>query len=515
MMLARRAWPRAVIAGALIALSMTPWGWWPLAWLGIALWDRLLVERSGRGRWWLSWLVGAVWFLASSMWMLWLTVIGWIALSVLNGAFVALCGLLAGRARRVALPAAVVAVEWLRWHVPFGGDPLSSLALGQIGGPFGGTARVIGALGLCGLTVVVGQLAGALRATLRPWATGCWRDTSPALLSGPALIITLLVFASLAPRGHTMGSIRVALVQGGGPQGTRAVLGGDEERRKVFDRHMRTSGEIDPGSVDLVVWPENTTNLNGAFETSVQRRALTALAARLGSAISVGIVEDEHDTGAPVGAGTVPRFRNAQVVIGVDGQTVARYDKVKRVPFGEYVPLRSLLDVVGVSFDLVPQDALVGSGPPVLDTAFGSIGVAISWEDFFPDLARSAVNNGAALLLNPTNGASYETTIVQSQQLASSRLRAIESGRWVAQVAPTGFTAFVGPDGGVHDRTEVGEAVVIHRTVALRRGKTIYGRIGDRVLALVASAVLVLATRRPARTDQRSRGQHKRRTTGR
>jgi apolipoprotein N-acyltransferase len=449
----------------------------------------------------LSALLGVTWFAISSVWMLWLTVIGWIALCALNGAFLALCGVLAGRARRISLPAAMVTLEWVRWHVPFGGDPFSSLALGQVGGPLVGAARLIGALGLCGLTVVAGQALGDVPAAARRWVTGCWRQTPQALVGGATVVAVVIVLASLAPRGHNAGSMRVALVQGGGPQGTRAVLGGDEERRKVFDRHMRASGEIEPGSVDLVVWPENTTNVNGAFETSIRRRAVAALAARLGSAVSVGIVEDEHDIGSAAPEHGPRRFRNAQVVIDTDGRTVARYDKVKRVPFGEFVPLRSVLNALGISTELVPQDALVGSGPAVLETAFGPIGVAISWEEFFPDLTRSAVGNGAVLLLNPTNGASYDTTIVQAQQLASSRLRAIESGRWLAQVAPTGFSAFVDPAGGVHDRTAVGEAAVVRRTVELRGGKTIYGRIGDRLVALAAAALLVVASGRKDRGD--------------
>ena len=71
----------------------------------------------------------------------------------------------------------------------------------------------------------------------------------------------------------------------------------------------------------------------------------------------------------------------------------------------------------------------------------------ISWEIFFPDRTREGVEDGARLVLNPTNGASFTGTIVQTQQVASSQMRAIESGRWVGQVAPTGFTAVIDDDG--------------------------------------------------------------------
>ena len=82
---------------------------------------------------------------------------------------------------------------------------------------------------------------------------------------------------------------------------------------------------------------------------------------------------------------------------------------------------------------------------------------------FFGGRARDGVRDGAGVVVNPTNGASYSGTIVQTQQIASSRLRALETGRWVVQAAPTGFSAFVSPDGDVIERTAVGERAVIRR----------------------------------------------------
>ena len=98
----------------------------------------------------------------------------------------------------------------------------------------------------------------------------------------------------------------------------------------------------------------------------------------------------------------------------------------------------------------------------------------ISWEVFFGGRARDAVEHGGEVILNPTNGASYTGTIVQTQQVASSRLRAIETGRWVVQAAPTGFSEFVTPDGTVIDRTAVSEQAVIRHVVELRDGRTWY-----------------------------------------
>jgi apolipoprotein N-acyltransferase len=121
----------------------------------------------------------------------------------------------------------------------------------------------------------------------------------------------------------------------------------------------------------------------------------------------------------------------------------------------------------------------------------GRVAVPISWEIFFPDRTREGVEAGARVVLNPTNGASFTGTIVQTQQVASSQMRAIETGRWVAQVAPTGFTAVIDESGTVLERSRISERRVVQRSVELREGLTIYTRVGN--LPGVAAALLLVA----------------------
>ena len=109
----------------------------------------------------------------------------------------------------------------------------------------------------------------------------------------------------------------------------------------------------------------------------------------------------------------------------------------------------------------------------MLDTAGAGrpLGVVISWEVFFPDRARDAIGHGGEVLLNPTNGSSFTGTQVQGQQVASSRLRAIETGRWVLQAAPTGFSAIVSPGGDVLHRTGISEQGVLQGVIERRTGR--------------------------------------------
>jgi apolipoprotein N-acyltransferase len=158
--------------------------------------------------------------------------------------------------------------------------------------------------------------------------------------------------------------------------------------------------------------------------------------------------------------------------------------------------MRSFLKSLGAPVDQVPRDALAGTGRAILDvpTSTGSerIGVVISWEVFFGGRAREGVKDGAGFIINPTNGSSYTWTVLQSQQVASSKLRAIETGRWVVQVSPTGFSAFVDPEGHVYERTGVSEQRVISSSISVRTGETLYVALGDKPwVALIALVFLV------------------------
>jgi apolipoprotein N-acyltransferase len=208
----------------------------------------------------------------------------------------------------------------------------------------------------------------------------------------------------------------------------------------------------------------------------------------------VGVTEDDGPE----------HFKNAQIVVLPDGSLGGRYDKVRIVPFGEWLPLRSIIELVpGQRTDDVSRDAIAGDGPAVLNTPQGPVAVAISWEIFFGGRVRDGVGHGGQVVVNPTNGSSYTGTILQTQQIASSRLRALESGRWVVQAAPTGFSAFVTPDGTVLDRSRISETAVQTHTVERREGDTWYGRIGDKPVVAIALVVLagamLLARRRPGR----------------
>ena len=480
----RRRFARALIAGLLVASSMPPWGWWPLAFMGLAMFTSLeLTASSARQRFTTGFVFGLGWFFPALAWMWFLTAPGYIVGVAMYASLHGLASLVVvrkdnNRSFLFLSPVAHMLIEVLRMCAPFGGVPLATLGIAQVGGPLHRVASIGGVILLSWLTWQVGALLAK-----RPRDFSVDHQHRRLLWS---LCLLVLVGSYFAPRGSNTGrDFHVVAVQGGGPQGTRAI---NTDPRDVVDRHLAATNTIindsaDP--IDLVVWPENVIDVID-FASSAEAQEIGLEAARIGTPFAVGITEDlnrEH-------------FTNAQVIVTTEAEVVDRYDKVRRVPFGEYMPMRSFLKSLGAPVDQVPRDALAGTGRAILDvpTSMGSerIGVVISWEVFFGGRAREGVKDGAGFIINPTNGSSYTWTVLQSQQVASSKLRAIETGRWVVQVSPTGFSAFVDPEGNVYQRTGVSEQKVISRDIAIRSGQTLYVALGDKPwIALLALVFLI------------------------
>ncbi len=445
---------QCVVGGGLVALSMPPWGWWPLAFVGLAVLDHVVAVPGRRHRFRRASLFALAWLMPATLWMWALTPPGYLVVGPLIAA--ALGAMIAlvphGPGRQVSLVGVVVLWEFGRWSVPFGGVPLATLAMSQVGGPLAPTVRVFGPLLLVALTMTVAMgLSGLAQ-----------RQPAPAGVAVGAVLISLAL-AAIAPRAEVVDTVDVALVQGGGEQGTRAI---DTDPDEVFERHLEAS-ELVELPVDLVIWPENAIDTPDLLENTAKWPVLTDLAGRLDAVLLVGVTEDISDTA----------FVNSQVAISPEGESLDRYEKRIRVPFGEFVPFRSLIEPLAPDY-LPRRDAAEGRTDAVLTTPVGDLGVAVSWEIFFDRRAITAVDDGAQILVNPTNGSSYWLTIVQTQQVASSRLRALETDRYVLQVSPTGFTAIITPQGDVLDRTAVSERAVVQGTVELREGKTLAVAVG-------------------------------------
>jgi apolipoprotein N-acyltransferase len=448
--------------GVLTALSVAPFGWWPLGPVGLAVLAWQMGGRSWRGRIAVAAAYGLGVYGVGLAWAFEFTgaAIVFIALVAIQTAVVyALVP--PGGGRWLGFVAATVAAELFRSVWPFGGLPLSGIDLGQAGGPLAPVVAVGGRLLLVG---TVAALAAGLAALAQRHPK-----------AGSALVAGALVVGAagwLVPRGHDVGSLRVAVVQGGGPRGIPAERADEAE---VFARHVEATRGLE-GPIDVVLWPEDVVDV-AALDGSAEDATLRELADDLDTTLVAGVVEDGSDG----------RFRNAAVAYGPDGEIADRYEKVHRVPFGEYFPFRSFLERFA---DVPDRDAMPGPHRPgLLETPAGPVAVVISYEVFFQGRARSAVDAGGEVLLVPTNASSYTTTQMPAQEVAAARLRAWQTGRDTVQAAPTGFSAFIDHRGRVSRQTDLGAQQARVATVALRRGDTPFARTGDGPTVLAAAAL--------------------------
>ena len=459
---------RPLVAGLLVALSMPPWGWWPLAFVGIAIYAPLVIHdtMSTRKRFFTGWIFGVGWLSLGWVWMWFLTAPGYpiavVVFSSLHGLAAVIGGVIGKNSsthRAFALSCTHTLAEVLRFSFPFGGVPLASLGISQASSPL----------------AYLAPLGGVILITFCVFRLALGRHR---LRIAAAIALLIVIGAVYSPVSSTGTQLNVALVQGGGQQGTHAI---DSDPREVFDKHLAATTTISvDDNVELVIWPENVINVP-TFASSQELALVAEQAKRLAVPISVGITED----------GGSQSFTNAQVVVMPDGSVTSRYVKKRRVPFGEFMPMRSLLETLGAPTDLVPRDALAGRDPAILDLGMTRAAVVISWEVFFGGRANEGVARDASFIMNPTNGSSYTWTVLQTQQVASSQLRAREQDRWVAQVSPTGFTVFISPTGEVFQRTKITEQHVIIQSINLRRGRTLYSRLGN--LPYILLLVLMLA----------------------
>ncbi len=470
---------RCVAAGICLAGSVPPWGWWPLAFVGIALVDRVIDTPSRRARFGRMWLVTATWLFSAMLWMWDLTPPGYVIAGALYSTYYGAAAALTPASphrRRLVLPGAFALAELARWYWPFGGVPLANLALSQVDTVLGQTARLGGPILLIVLIVVVGQALSAL-------AMGQRR----AAAAGLSIAVVAIVATLLHPRAAVVRDIEAAVVQGGGPTRTRASA---DQQPIVLARHIEATRYLDR-AVDVILWPENVVNPGRYLDQETATAAVAAVARRHDATVLAGWFYPVSDTG------TV----NFQSAVTPDGTEVDRYDKVRTVPFGEFVPLRGLIEASGLGAAIPSRDVIPGTAEPVLDTPVGPIGVSISWEAFFERRARDAVANGAQILANPTNGSSFWLTQVHTQQVASNQLRAIENDRWLLMAGPTGLSAVIDADGRILQRSGIGERIVLVTSAEMRTGRTLASVVGPWPI-LIYGLVAVAAGQLPSASER-------------
>ncbi|MER7721643.1 apolipoprotein N-acyltransferase [Streptomyces flaveolus] len=485
----------AALSGVLLYVSFPPRTLWWLALPAFAVFGAVLRGRSWKAGLGLGYLFGLGFLLPLLVWTG--VEVGpgpWLALVVIEAVFVALVG--AGIAAVSRLPAWPVwaAAVWIageaaRARVPFHGFPWGKIAFGQADGVFlplaavGGTPVLGFAVVLCGF-----GLCETARLAVGARRTGTVRRgaAAAALLAVAVPVAGALAARPLVTDAAEDGTATVAVIQGNVP---RAGLDFNAQRRAVLDHHARETerlaAEVEAGKADrpdFVLWPENSSDID-PFANADARYVIDRAAKAIGVPISVGGVVERDG-----------KLLNEQILWDPDKGPVDTYDKRQIQPFGEYLPLRSLIGAINDDWtSMVSRDFSRGTEPGVFTMAGTEVGLVTCYEAAFDWAVRSEVTDGAQLISVPSNNATFDRSEMTHQQLAMSRIRAVEHSRTVTVPVTSGVSAIIMPDGRITQKTGMFVADSLVQEVPLRSSETPATRWGvgpEIALVLVAAGGL-------------------------
>jgi apolipoprotein N-acyltransferase len=495
----------ALAGGLALTAAFPPVGAWPLAPLGPALLVVALWRRSLRASFTIGLVFGFALFVPLLSWLINLAWYAWAALAIAEAVIFALLAvgqrvLLQLRAWPVAVAGWWVAAEALRDRWPYA-FPWGRLAMSQAGAPtarwtaLGGAPLLSFLLALVGTTLAWLLLARSASSDPTAPRSASSDPTAPRSASsdptappkGPARrwVVPALAFAGAAGLALAGGLLPVDPVPPGTPTATVAAIQGDvPHARNVPDllrattvtaNHVaateRLAAEVRAGTrpaPDLVIWPENSTDLDPRFYPPVY--------ATISSAV--------NDIHRPVLVGEVlqnPLRNVGQLWIPGRGPGPL-YVKRELVPFGEYIPFRSLLAHITSLVALQPRNFTPGHRPVVFHIGKIRLGDVICYEVGFDPLVSSEVNAGANLLTVQTNDATFEVDGQRGeslQQLAMARIRAVESDRAVVVASTTGVSAIIAPNGALLAHTGTWQQAILDGKVPLVSSITLADRLGQ------------------------------------
>ena len=498
-------------SGVLLSAAYHPVGIGWLVPLGVAGFVLSVGELPVR-RAWLPGLVFGLGFQLTLLW--WMRAVGydaWAALAGMEAVFYGLLGAATPVLRRLPLWPVWVAVAWAameewRSYWPFSGMPWGRLAYATADTAWAQALPWVGMTGLSLLLALVGVLLAHLLPGLLPGlparrATprGRGRGVPLGALAALVGVVALTLVPVVEPYTTAMrGSATIAVVQGNVPgDGSDVLLDVRQLTQNHTDATVALAGDVAAGRVqrpDFVLWPENSTATD-PFDDPVANAQIREAVSAIGVPILVGGMVD---------VGT-DRIMNQGIVWDPDTGPGDRYTKHHPVPFGEYVPWRSLFAGNLGRLQKVPRDMMAGSRTTPLSVAGIDVADAICFDVAYDDGIHDQVVNGGQVLVVQTSNASFVHTTQLQQQFDITRLRALETGRYTLVASTNGVSGVIAPDGTVLARAAIRTQDVLVQKVGLSTDLTPGLRLdgwsgrGACVVTVIGLLLGVLPYRRQSR----------------
>jgi apolipoprotein N-acyltransferase len=478
----------AVLAGLLLSAARPPLDLGPLALVALLpLWWAWRDAAPGRAA--LLGLVAGVAYYG--VLVSWVWYFGAVALAplvlVLAASWAGAGALLACLARRGVRGPWILAAAWVLFEAVIARFPVGGFSWGELGYALhsSGVARAVASWGgvpLVSFLLVAGSalLVDGISAAVR-------RDDRGLRLAGGGLavvvaIVTVAGVGRFTPR--PTGTLRYALLQGNDKN--RELTQTEVDTQYLTQSHLGLAESL-VGRYDLIVFPESSLDSDPEDDSFV-RRSLTDLAAAHGADVLVNVISVDARG----------RSFNTNRLYQPNGALQGSYSKQHLVPFGEYIPMRSVFGSIGATRQIKTLFT-AGHGRKLFRMSGRPVGTVICFESAFAPLVRSFVRDGAQAMVVTTNNRSYRRSANSAQHLDTSQMRAAETGRPLLQASISGITAVFDASGHRLRHTSLFRNTVVTGTVTTTTGQTPYVRFGDWTVwgsALVLLGAVAVAGRR-------------------
>ena len=489
-------WGAAAASTLLLILSFPNFEYSVLAWIALVPLLVVIARRPSLLRGFvLGWAAGSVFFYVTCHWLTYsmihygglpaplayvLLVPGALVIGVFHGLFALLVARAIQKWGRMAVLLAPIfwtALEWVRLGVT--GQLWNALGYSQAYHAMVIEAATWGGVYAVSFLIVAINSAVALLIIRRT-----------KLSIAAAIVIAAAVFLvndSGAPMpesyvGERTGAVKIVAVQ---PNVPMTPVKSADEIKALIERHvsLSTKGLATPSSAEgprLVIWPESPMNFTYASDKTFQE-FVAGFTKQNHTSLLFNSLEPAANDGS----------YNSALLVNEEGRVISQYDKIRLMPFGEYVPLPQWLPgaslISGIVGEFTP-----GSNYTLMPLADRKAGVFICIESAYPWIARRLAHDGADVLINISNDGYLGPTAVMRQHLANVIFRAVENGRPVLRVTNTGLSAYISEDGHVFGLTEPFQADVrVWRNRPGDRRDTFYTRHGDLFVYVCAVITLI------------------------
>ena len=449
-----------LVAALILSTGFAPLGLWFAVPVAYAIYLKVLTQKSSALL--NSFVFG---FIANAIILSWSkTFVGvapWILLSILQGLYLLPVGLLAKYVKKpVLLIFAILIMDEVKNYLPFGGFGWTRIAFSQVDSPLISWVSIFGVIGVSLLTLMAALL----------------------LVNPNKYLIASLLMALIASPFIIQGS------SGNEPLTIRAIQGGVPERglsfnaraEAVLDNHIAVTRRDFQSSDDLIIWPENAIDVDPIRNISARKKLdnlqdLTQIPLLAGAILSDSVLS------------------NAAVLFDNRGSAQSVYIKRYLTPFGEYIPLRSLASIISPHVERV-TDFTPGRDFVAHEIGGQTISTVICYEVLSDQIFRESANNSGIIAVL-TNSATFAGSAEGDQQMAITRIRAIETGRNIVSVSTTGPSAFIDYRGDVLEELMDGEVGSISMAMEVRTGKTPASQYGGFITIAVLLFALMLIGR--------------------